>query len=203
MFQSVFNFDLFPIQAGIKRVYCNASGISVKDYICKLKLIKEGAIVSMGFEVTKEVTDMSVKKYQIQGREPLPIFLLSQVSATADFKMFNHWRQIVNVPWINMCDVFTSDNNFIRTFVESWKYFLPSLPWACPIKPGRYDQNNVTIIDLNTWKGEEDDHFFKTVINLPNGIFRINIFFMRPNEPNLALFQYFYEIKRRLNDDKF
>lgn len=59
------------------------------------------------------------------------------------------------------------------------------------------------MIDINQWQGEENDLYFKSVMNFPNGIFRARVYFKTPNDPQAGFMQSYYEIKRRLNDRLF
>ena len=120
-----------------------------------------------------------------------------------NYKMFKDWRQIIKVPWIPLCDAFNSDNLLISSFVDTLRYLLPSLPFKCPIKPGRYYEYNVTIPDIKQRKGSADDQYFKTLLSLPNGVYRCDIYVKAASDPHWYFVQTFYEIKKRMNNDKF
>jgi hypothetical protein len=126
-----------------------------------------------------------------------------QVSGTVNYKVYNNWRQIASLPWTPLCEILKSSNPLIQAALQNGKYFLPSFPYECPIKPGRYYEYNLTVPDINQWKGDEDDPYFKTVMNFPNGMLRFRAYFKTPKDPNAGFGQTYYEIKRRLNDAKF
>jgi hypothetical protein len=50
-------------QAGLVRLYCNSSGITVINPLCKLKLQRGGeSLVDFGFEIIKEIKGAKVGK---------------------------------------------------------------------------------------------------------------------------------------------
>lgn len=119
-----------------------------------------------------------------------------------NFKAYNQWRQIIQLPEIPICDVFNSKNPLIAALFENLRYFYPNMPLTCPIKPGKYHQYNITIGDINGWK-QEGNPLQQTVLGFPNGLYLLKYFFIGPKDPNALIIINYLEVKRRMNHGTF
>jgi hypothetical protein len=129
--------------------------------------------------------------------------LIFKVSVITLYKSHNNWRQIIKTPLIPICDVFSSDNLFISNYVKFLKSMYTTLPFKCPIKPGRYYQYNVNVSQSDQEENEKGNQYFEMTRALPNGIFQTSIYFETPEDPKSLFVQYYFRIKKRLNDETF
>jgi Protein of unknown function (DUF1091) len=179
-------------------MYCNSSSLTFTNVLCKLRLIPKGALVSFGFETTKNIDEANVIK-NVPFTVKYSSLIIWQIDILMEFKIYNQWRRIVSIPSIKLCDVLKSENPFLKSILANYRIFMPWIPKSCPFKPGRYYQHNVSIIDLNYWKGSEDDAYYKTGSALPNGIYRGEYKIDLPGDPKAYFFQHYYRIQRRFN----
>lgn len=104
---------------------------------------------------------------------------------------------------MKFCDILESGNPIISAYIQHHKDLYPSLPFECPIKPGRYFQYNVTVSDSDVPDGKDGNQFFRTIATLPNGLYKQTLTFKTLDDPQCLMVQFIGEIKVRLNDDQF
>lgn len=103
---------------------CNTSSITVINPVCKLRLIRVGSIVSLGSEVTKDISHGSVSENMLSLGRLLIVLNVLKDSLTGSYKVYNNWRQIVKILWTPICDILHSTSPVIKSFIQSIQIFF-------------------------------------------------------------------------------
>jgi hypothetical protein len=111
---------------------------------------------------------------------------------------------------------------FISNRIDTFKLQFPTLPWICPIQPGKYSANYTFVFEHNNIATKQNvthvqqnksklpfvfiamENGFKIMdLDLPNGIYGniINVTF--PDDTQGFKFNYQYELRQRLGEDTF
>jgi hypothetical protein len=100
-----------------------------------------------GFEVSRKVPEyfvalsMSFSVFKVNAK-------VFQITFEVSIKTGSYWRQLIRVPDIDVCSVFSSESSYTMvkefiTFVLKKVYWIPT---KCPLIPGKF-YGNQTILD--------------------------------------------------------
>jgi hypothetical protein len=188
-------------------MYCNSTNITFKNMTCKLKLTsKNSASLTFGAIITTEVTELLVKSMRILMKTDFSKAFLFQSVFTWSYKQHKNWRQLLKTPEVELCNLLGSDNmyhQFYKTFFDDIFDQLSGLPRRCPFKAGPCYTNDVPIIDTSAKHKNSQNGFYRDMLDLPNGNYRVTVRLFTRTDPQAIFIEYQYEVNRRMNAENF
>lgn len=118
------------------------------------------------------------------------------------------WRQIVRFTKVDACALFKgiNSNEYLKAVRDQYFNLFPRLPNKCPIEPGNYSMQNVTIInesEKNRFKADKSNMKITPGGFLPNGIYRHILRFHNNADPIGFAVYWHLEIYDKMGDDRF
>jgi len=116
------------------------------------------------------------------------------------YKNGQNWRQIFKSPTVEVCGFLKTANRaeYLESQFDYYQRLFPRLPSNCPVKPGRYEGLNVTVVN-----GQDVGEVPILKIQLPNGLHRHTFILTSKTDPLVYKFEWTNEVKRRLGDENF
>jgi hypothetical protein len=94
-------------------------------------------------------------------------------------------------------------HQFYKLFLDETLDKLPGIPRRCPFKAGPCYTYDAPLVDVYAKNPDNQNEFWRDVIGLPNGNYRITVRLFTRTDPQAIFIEYQYEVNRRMNAENF
>lgn len=120
-------------------------------------------------------------------------------------KTVTNWRHLIDLPPVEYCGYMNGAFKvpYFEESINELKKDFPTLPWSCPLTPGKYYILNYTNVEKNRNATPAVNSKQKLDATLPNGVYKNVILLSSPNDPTVFRIEWHIQIQSRLNDESF